>query len=104
MAYILSFSVEPLRGAVLVEHIKALGEWAELTPSTYVLRCEVKPGSIMETLQPMLGPKDCLWVFQVRGPWAGYGDPLVEESVGAWVSSEASWVPRDWDETTQGRP
>ncbi len=104
MAYIVTFSVEPPRVAGLLEAIKALGEWGELTPTTYILQSDVDPGSIMEMLQPRLGPKDDLWVFRAGGPWAGYGDVLVEELATAWVSPEALWVPRDWDDATQSRP
>jgi hypothetical protein len=104
MAYIVTFSVEPPREAGLIEAIKALGDWADLTPTTYLLQCEVEPGSLMEALQPMLGPKDSLWVFPACGPWAGYGDVLVDELVVAWVGPDALWVPRDWDEATQSRP
>ena len=103
MAYIVLVSVEPPREAGLIEAIKAFGEWGELTPTTYILQCKVDPGSIMETLQPMLGPADSLWVFRASGPWAGYGDVLVDELVEAWVSPEASWAPHDWDEATQSR-
>ena len=103
MAYIVLFSVEPPRATGLIETIKAFGEWGELTPTAYLLQCEADPGSIMETLQPMLGPKDELWVFRASGPWAGYGDVLAEELAVARVSPEASWVPRDWNAATQSR-
>lgn len=103
MAYIVAFAVEPSREAGLIEAIKALGEWGVLLPTALILQCEADAGAIMETLQPMLGPKDDLWVFRACGPWAGYGDVLVDELAAAWVGPEASWVPRDWDEATQSR-
>ncbi len=104
MAYIVLLSVEPPRKAGLIEAIKALGDWGELTPTSYLVHGGADPGSIMEMLQPMLGPRDALWVFPASGPWAGYGDVLVDELVAAWVSPEASWVPYDWDEAKQSRP
>jgi hypothetical protein len=103
MAYVVSFCVEPPRDVELVQAIKALGEWGRLTPTSFILECENDPGVIMEQLQPMLGPKDDLWMISASGPWAAYGDPIVEELM-TWVGPEASWVPRDWDEKTASRP
>ncbi len=70
MAYIVTFSVEPTREIGLIEAIKALGNWADLTPTTYLLQCEAGPGPLMETFQPMLGSKESFACGRFQASWS----------------------------------
>ena len=105
MPFIVTFSVEePSRRSEVVGGIKALGDWAELNAHAYYFVGDAKAGETMESLQPMLGPNDNLWVFTVCNPWAGYGNVLADGDVAATLGPDEDWIPRDWDEVTRSRP
>lgn len=105
MSFVVAFSVdEHDRRASVVERVKALGDWAILTLNTHYFAGEVKPGEALETIQPMLGPQDALWVFAVYNPWAGHGDPLADDDVAGTLGPGEDWIPRDWDDATESRP
>lgn len=104
MSVIVTFETDEQRAIALVGHIKSLGEWGALTPSSYLVETTASPGLVMEQLQPLLGPQDELWVFSVTAPWAGYGSVEVEDLAVGQLGPFTDWVPRDWDEESQSRP
>lgn len=104
MSLIITFQVEPERNASLLQAIKGLGEWGALTPTCLIVETDVQAGAVMEKLQPLLGRADSLWAVSAAKPWAGYGDPIVEDHVEAIVGSSDDWIPSDWDDATQSRP
>lgn len=105
MAFIITFNVEYRRAATFASSVKALGDWVPLTPTSFLVETTVPLKSIMETLQPILGPKDDLWVMGAVAPWAAHSEPIAEDHVETWLGEPfGDWVPRDWDEETQSRP
>ncbi len=105
MAFIITFNVESSRTATFVNSVKALGDWVPLTPTSFLVKPTVPLKGIMEALQPMLGPKDDLWVIGAMAPWTAYGDPIAEDHVETELGEPfGDWIPRDWEEETQSRP
>jgi hypothetical protein len=68
-----------------------------LTPASYVLDSKRDVRAIIEALQPMLGPKDCLAAVTISSPWAAYCDPLVEEMTEAVLGKGEDYIPKDWN-------
>lgn len=104
MPLIITFKVEPGRNDSLVQAIKGLGEWGILTSTCIIVETDVQAGAVMQKLQPLLGRTDTLWAISAAKPWAGYGDPIVEDHVEAIVGPSDDWIPTDWDDATQSRP
>ena len=104
MRLLVTFSTDAGRCDAVIGAIKSLGEWSLLTPSSYLLETNIGPGRILETLQPLLGPNDGLWVFSLAAPWAGYGAPEVEDHAVAMLGLFDDWAPTDWNDITQSRP
>ncbi len=99
MSYIITFDIEPDRRLGLVDAIKATGEWGEVTPTSYLVASQQTVRSIIETLQPMLGPQDSLAVMTVSAPWAAYCDPNVETLAVSLLGKDETWIPKDWNGT-----
>jgi hypothetical protein len=104
MPLVITFQVEQVRCAALIEAVKSFGDWSELTPSSYLSTTDISPGAVMEKLQPLLGPADNLWVVSASGPWAAYSDPVAEDHAVVLLGQDDKWIPRDWDEISQSRP
>jgi hypothetical protein len=70
MTYLITFGAEPGKNAALAAAIKEMGEWGEFAPNSYLLASERTVRTIIETLQPLLGPEDSLAVLTAsdRGP------------------------------------
>jgi hypothetical protein len=104
MTYIVIFETDnPTVDANVSTAIKGFGEWAALTPQSYLLDTTRAVRAIMETLQPMLGPMDSLWVFTPSSPWSGYGDPTVDDHAHGYLGKAEDYVPKDWDEVVGHR-
>ncbi|MEM7690297.1 MAG: hypothetical protein AAF291_14865 [Pseudomonadota bacterium] len=78
--------------------IKALGDWGKLTSNAILIETKQEIADLMDQLQPILGPKDHLWIFEAGAKWSSYGDPIVEDHATALLGSEVAYIPRDWDE------
>lgn len=96
MKYLITFETES--PASIVAAIKNLGEWGELTPTSYLLESSQEVRNIIEQLQPLLGRSDAIWVFTVVAPWASHGDPIVEDHAYALLGPFVDWSPKDWDD------
>ena len=104
MTYIVIFETDsPTVDANVSTAIKGFGEWAALTSQSYLLDTTQAVRAIMETLQPMLGPLDSLWVFTSTLPWSGYGDPLVDDHARRYLGKAEEYVPKDWDDAVSHR-
>ncbi len=102
--FLVVFDVEKPFEQLVVTDIKALGDWARMTPTVFMLTTDYKPERIMERLQPLLGPQDSLWIVSPSKPWTGYGDPMVADWLSAALGEEnGNWIPKDWDETAGKR-
>ena len=104
MAYIITFETEdPTVATSLREAVEALGEWIVLTSQSYLLDTSSGIRSMMETLQPILGPADGLWVFTAAGPWSGYGDPITDDYLHGQLGPSEDYIPKDWDAASRRR-
>ena len=99
MNYLITFDIADtgVRDAVSAA-IRRLGEWGELTPQSFLVESEAAVRPTIERLQRLLGPCDAIWVFSVSAPWAGHGDPIVEDHAVALLGNFEDWVPADWDD------
>lgn len=70
---VVTFEVDRSRSASLIDGVKSIGDWSALTSSSYLITTSIGAGSVMERLQPLLGPADSLWVIPASGPWAACG-------------------------------
>ena len=99
MAYVVIFEASEANvGANVSAAIKGIGEWAELTPKSYLLDTAQSVESVMESLHPLLGPSDSIWVFTASSPWSGYGDPIVDDYAHTVLGQAEDYVPRDWND------
>ena len=105
MNYLITFAVESadIRSS-LISAIQNLGEWGELTPTSFLLEADLDVQPLIELLQPLIGPSDSLWIFSVVAPWAGYGDPIVEDHAVDLLGEFQDWVPKDWNDNQGSRP
>lgn len=103
MALLIIFDVAPRRLAQLVDAVKELGAWGELTPSSYLVDSRLAPGEVMERLHPNVAPNESLWVVTAASPWASYGDPIVEDHA-ELLGSADDWTVWDWDDASSSRP
>ena len=103
MNYLITFTTSKSNYARLVDHIKRLGNWGEVTPSTFVVVSDENAGVITERLQLLLGSNETVAVFSVSKPWASYCDPIVEDFLISEIGQDENWTPHDWNETTQSR-
>lgn len=84
--------------------LKSLGAWAILTPSAMMVKTEKSPEAVMEQLQPLIGPRDSLWLVTPSRPWSGYGDPTVDDCLQVALGPDnGNWVPKDWNEMLDRR-
>ena len=83
--------------------IKKLGEWGEITPTSFVVVSEENAGVITERLQFLLEPQDSIAVISVSQPWATYCNPIVEDFLISQLGQDEDWTPHDWNEETQSR-
>ena len=98
MAYLVTFETDAARQESLVTAIKAFGDWGVVTRASYLLISEHPLRTIIETLQPMLGPKDSLAaVLTISAPWAAYCDPIVEDMIEGLLGKCEDHVPKDWN-------
>ncbi len=96
MAYIVIFEASEAKvGATVSTAIKGMGDWAELTAKSYLLDTSQSVRTVMETLQPLIGPSDSIWVFTPSSPWSCYGDPVVDDHAHALLGQAEDYVPRD---------
>src|SRR5688500_15005497 len=104
MAYIVIFECEsPTVEASVTAAVKRMGEWAALSSQAYLVAALRNVRSMMETLQPLLGPNDTLWVFTPKGPWSGHGNPIVDDHLHHHLGEAEDYVPKDWDEASGSR-
>ena len=103
MAVIIMFTVGPTRTAAVVAAVKTLGEWGALTPTSYLVETDARPGEIMERLHGLVSPDETLWVVTAAAPWASYGVAEVEDFA-ELLGQPDDWTVWDWDEATQSRP
>ena len=87
----------------LVQEIKNLGDWGEVTSSSFFVTSTENAGSITEKLQLLLGPQESVAVFTVSQPWAGYCDIIMEDFLVSELGQDEDWTPHDWNEVTQSR-
>ena len=95
MTYLITFGVEPSRNATLAAAIKAMGEWGEFAPNSYLLASERTVRAIIETLQPLLGPKDSLAVLTASAPWAASCNPNAETIALSLLGENEPWIHKD---------
>lgn len=93
--FFIIFEVEERYATVFSASVKSLGDWAILTPTTIMVRTKKSSESVMEQLQPLIGPGDSLWLITPSAPWSGYGDPIACDHVEAALGPESgNWVPK----------
>ncbi len=98
------YDVEERFLAEFSDNLKNLGSWAMLTPTAMMIRTKETPEDIMEKLQPLIGPKDSLWLVTPSSPWTGYGDPIVDDFIHAELGPDkGDWVPKDWNDELKRR-
>jgi len=103
MNYLITFTATAKNYSNIVEKIKNLGEWAEITPSSFFVVSQENAGAITEKLQLLLGPQDLVAVFSVSKPWASHCDPIVEDFLLSEIGQDEDWTPHDWNEETKSR-
>jgi len=95
MTCIVTFETnDPIVGANITGAIKSFGDWAILTSQSWLLDTTAEIRTIMETVQPLLGPGDGLWIFTGSSPWCGEGDPIVEDHAQGYFGEAEDYVPR----------
>jgi hypothetical protein len=104
MPYIVIFeSDDPIVRAKVTSALKGMGEWTELSSQSYLVDAAHSVSDLMETLQPMIGPADSLWVFTPKAPWSGYGDPIVDDHLHGHLGDADDYIPKDRNEATRSR-
>jgi len=103
MALLITFDVAPPRLSRMVDAVKELGSWGELTPSSYLVDSELAPGEVMERLHTHVAPSESLWVVTATSPWASYGEAIVEDHA-ELLGSADNWTVFDWDDALSSRP
>jgi hypothetical protein len=104
MKALIAFKAESENASNLLKRkLETFPSWVVLTPSAYLIVATVSISELIETLQRYLGPQDELWVFEPTAPWAGYGDPIVDDHVVGILGAGIDWIPTDWPERAQGR-
>jgi len=103
MNYLVTFTSTTENHSAVVEQIKQLGEWGEITPSSFVIASKENAGVITQRLQILLGPHDSIGVFSISQPWASYCDLIVEDFLASEIGEYEDWTPSDWNEDTQSR-
>jgi len=93
MNYLITFTATAKNYSKIVEKIKNMGEWAEVTPSSFFVVSKENAGAITETLQLLLGPQDSVAVFSVTKPWASYCDLIVEDFILSEIGQNEDWIP-----------
>ncbi len=78
--------------------IKLHGDWGLMTSDAILLETAHDIRILMEELQPLLGPKDNLWMFQAKAPWSSHGICIVEDHAAALMGPAVDFIPKDWDE------
>ena len=103
MAYIITFTATARNYARIVSEIKKLGNWGEVTPSSFVVATKENAGAITERLQLLLGPQESVAIFTVSRPWASYCNLIVEDFFLSEIGEDEDWTCHDWNEETQSR-
>jgi len=103
MNYLITFTATTEKLSAIIEQIKQLGEWGEITPNSFVVASNENAGVITQQLQMLLGPHDSIAVFSVSQPWASYCDLIVEDFLVSEIGEYEDWTPRDWNGDTQSR-
>jgi hypothetical protein len=93
--YIVIFEAEDEYRPAIVAEVKAMGWWAMLTSSVIMVTTEQPVKSMIERLHQLVGEKGSLWIVTPTGPWASYGDAIVEGEVSAVIGPETDWMPAD---------
>jgi hypothetical protein len=104
MALIITFNIDATRAPAMVEAVKQLGEWGVLTPTSYLVATDMRPGEIMERLHGFVSPQEDLWVITVNAPWAGYGNVEVDDHSELLLGASDDWTIWDWNEVSSSRP
>ena len=89
--YLIMFDVEPERHRTMVLAVEALGEWAQLTPSSFAVATDELAGSIITKLHRHIRANEQIWVIRAAAPWAAYGDPQIENFLDA-LGPEEDWI------------
>lgn len=103
MKHLITFTATAIKYPDILEQIKKLGYWGEVTPSSFFVVSQENAGVITERLQLLLGPQDAVAVFSVSQPWASHCDIIVEDLLLSKIGQDEDWIPHDWDEETQSR-
>lgn len=70
----------------IMKFIQAAAAWAKLSESSYAIKTQETPKSMMNYLQPLLHKTNRLFVVTLTYPYAGYGS----ESVNMWLKNNLS--------------
>lgn len=89
--YVIAFDVEPEHHRAMVLAIEALGEWAQLTPTTFAVATNEPAGSIITKLHRNIRANEQIWVVRASAPWAAYGNPDIEDFLDK-LGPEEDWI------------
>ena len=103
MTYLITFTATTKNYSKIVNEIKNLGEWGEVTTSSFIVASKENAGVITERLQLLLGPQDSVAVFSVSKPWASYCGLIVKDFILSEIGQDEEWTYHDWNEETQSR-
>ena len=101
MNYLITFTATAKNYSEIVEKIKNMGEWGEVTPSSFLVVSNENAGAITENFQLLLGQQDSFAVFSVSKPLASYSDIIVEDFILSKIGEDEDWVIKNWNEETQ---
>jgi hypothetical protein len=103
LTYLVIFEADDEHRPVVIAEVKAMGYWAELTSSVIMVTTEQPLRGMIERLHHLVGEKGSLWIVTPSGPWASYGDAIVEDEVLARIGPYTDWMPADVPWMSAGR-
>lgn len=77
-----------------------MGEWGEVTSSSFFVVSNENAGAITESFQLLLGQQDSFAVFSVSKPWASYCNIIVEDFILSKIGEDEDWTVNNWNEQT----
>jgi hypothetical protein len=63
----------------IVDRIKAYGDWAMLSESSYAISTNQTAEQVYANLQALLDQNDQIYIITLKKPWYGYGPKQVNE-------------------------
>ncbi|MBI1212884.1 MAG: hypothetical protein GC190_15590 [Alphaproteobacteria bacterium] len=89
--FLIAFDVAPERHRAMVLAIEALGEWAQLTPTTFAVATNEPAGAIIAKLHRNIRAEEQIFVVSAKGPWAAYGASDTENFLDV-LGPEEDWI------------